>query len=128
MTSWLKLTIASTPSLEEEIAACLHEGGTIGVESREGRLDAYFPEPLDVEALLVRLRTCLSRAGARLDVLSRESIEDGLWHERWMESLQPFAVGERFLIAPGLAAPSPHTGRIVIRLTPGRAFGTGEHP
>ena len=57
---------------------------------------------------------------------SSEAEADGAWHERWMASLAPIAG-----LAPARRArsrgPSDPSGRIIIRLTPGRAFGTGEH-
>src|SRR5262249_6133824 len=60
-------------------------------------------------------------------IAADEEVADGRWHERWVERLAPFPIGERFLVVPGGTAPDDTGGRIAIRLTPGRAFGTGEH-
>ena len=57
-----------------------------------------------------------------------ERVRDERWVERYQETLRPFAIGRRFWIDPtGVAREPAPTGRIAIRLTPGRAFGTGEH-
>ena len=47
--------------------------------------------------------------------------------ERFQQSLRPIALGRGFLVVPGAEEPEAG-GRSVIRLVPGRAFGTGEHP
>jgi ribosomal protein L11 methyltransferase len=54
-------------------------------------------------------------------------VEEEPWVERYQAGLRPFGIGARFVVDPtGVAARRP--GRTVLRLVPGRAFGTGEHP
>lgn len=126
MTSWRRLTFSFPPAALDDLITCLHEAGTLGAEVRGERLDAYFAEPLDEATLLETLRLEIgSDAVPRLE--SSEPMPDGFWHERWMESLVPFEVGDSFVVVPGPATPADARGRRVIRLTPGRAFGTGEH-
>jgi ribosomal protein L11 methyltransferase len=56
-----------------------------------------------------------------------EPVEDGRWVERYQAALAPMPVGARFVVVPGAARPEP-SERVEIRVVPGMAFGTGEHP
>jgi ribosomal protein L11 methyltransferase len=56
-----------------------------------------------------------------------EPVEERDWVGEYQRRLVPFPLGQRFLVVPGdREAEAP--GRETIRLVPGRAFGTGEHP
>lgn len=48
------------------------------------------------------------------------------WDSAWKAHWQPREVGERLLICPAWLSPPPGD-RLVIRMDPGVAFGTGEH-
>ena len=54
-------------------------------------------------------------------------VVDQDWLGEWKKSWQPVEVGERFIIAPPWAEIPDEHGRIVIRIEPGMAFGTGTH-
>ncbi|HEY9405131.1 MAG TPA: 50S ribosomal protein L11 methyltransferase [Pyrinomonadaceae bacterium] len=59
------------------------------------------------------------------------------WHERevgardwlgeWKKSWRPVEVGARFVVAPPWGEVEDRPGRIIIRIEPGMAFGTGTH-
>ena len=122
MRSWRRLILQVPDADQEPVVALLHEYGTLGVASDEGRLIAYFPPGSDEDVG----RVLSSPEIATLRVVSDDVIADERWHERWMERLEAFPVGERFVVVPvGRAIPAG--GRIALRVTPGRAFGTGEH-
>lgn len=127
MVRWRCLLFSFAESALEDLITGLHEAGSLGAEVRGDRLVAYFADPIDEEALLQSLLNLLGPNGHELKLESSHSVSDGLWHERWMESLVPFEVGDSFLVVPGPSTPDATGGRRVIRLTPGRAFGTGEH-
>ena len=55
------------------------------------------------------------------------AIQESDWSEAWKEHYRPIRVGERLIIVPAWLE-SPEAGRIVIRMDPGMAFGTGTHP
>ncbi len=56
-------------------------------------------------------------------------VENEDWNLSWKKHWFPDPVGSRLLILPAwLEAPEEHADRIVIRLDPGSAFGTGSHP
>jgi len=57
-----------------------------------------------------------------------ESVPDCRWVERYQQALASFSLGVRFHVDPGGGGETEVlAGRIVLRLAPGRAFGTGEH-
>ncbi len=129
MSTWRRLSLQLPEELLEEVTAVLHDAGCLGAEWRDGLLDAWFDEKagFDPEAIASRIDAVLGPRGAAVRLRASESTPDGRWHERWMEGLQPFEVAGRFLIVPGPDVLRPASGLEVLRLTPGRAFGTGEH-
>ncbi|MFQ5701676.1 MAG: 50S ribosomal protein L11 methyltransferase [Acidobacteriota bacterium] len=128
MRTWRRLLLVVPDRSREALIVALHEHGSLGVEERAGRLVAYFPVDIDDNALLARLQRELGAEGASWRSCESDLILDGAWHDRWLEKLEPFRVGKSFLVIPGHKGPRPTPGRFPIRLTPGRAFGTGEHP
>ncbi|MGH2620206.1 MAG: 50S ribosomal protein L11 methyltransferase [Anaerolineales bacterium] len=58
---------------------------------------------------------------------SFRSIGEQDWAEVWKREYQPLAIGRRLMVIPNWSAPDPG-GRLVVRLEPGMAFGTGAHP
>lgn len=58
--------------------------------------------------------------------LSRLHEED--WANSWKEYYKPQKVSERIVVVPGWEEYNPEKGEIVIKLDPGMAFGTGNHP
>ena len=62
-------------------------------------------------------------------------IEEEDWSNSWKEQWQPTPIGDRFIIYPAwLDPPDDHSNqdneppRLILRLDPGAAFGTGTHP
>ena len=55
-------------------------------------------------------------------------IQDQNWMEAWKENFQPIPVGQKILILPAWKIPAEEEERIVIRINPAMAFGTGTHP
>ena len=124
MRSWRRLILEVPEADQESAIVLLHECGTLGVASEEGRLIAWFAAAPDDPVGRILGAAAVSPS---LRILSDEQVADERWHERWMERLEPFPIGERFVVVPG-AKPLPAGERIALRVTPGRAFGTGEHP
>jgi ribosomal protein L11 methyltransferase len=55
-------------------------------------------------------------------------IKDENWMEAWKAHYHPIPVGKILLIMPAWVQPKGNEGRIVIRINPAMAFGTGTHP
>ncbi len=81
-------------------------------------------------ALDTRLRTFLTSLGALGFTTAPAPIITALadrdWNEAWREHFRPLPVGRRLLVAPPWDVPRS-SGRMVLIIEPGRAFGTGHH-
>ena len=131
--AWRLLSAFVPSGLDDEVASVLGTG-SLGVEIVPGgpglsTVRVYLGAGDDPEAWRARARRVLSAHGltegdARLAIVD---VADEAWVTRWQEGLAAIPIGSRFLVLPheGLTAPE---GREAIRLVPGMAFGTGEHP
>ena len=58
-----------------------------------------------------------------------DELADEDWSLSWKQHWQPDPVGEMLLILPAwLAVPEEHAQRLILKMDPGSAFGTGSHP
>ncbi len=82
---------------------------------------ALFPEQTDQQKLAVALRDVVE--GSELHFTQ---VEDRDWQSDWQQTLHAIRFGERLWVVPdGVAFNNPG---IRITMSPGLAFGTGEHP
>ena len=111
------------------------EAGALGTETREigearVAITAYFNDTIDEEVVRGKLLGALSvynLSPALLRELRIHEVANRDWLAEWKKSWQPVEVGERFIIAPPWCEINDAKGRIVIRIEPGMAFGTGTH-
>lgn len=54
------------------------------------------------------------------------SVDDEDWANNWKKYYKPLEIGKRLLVLPSWE-PKPQTDRVVLKLDPGMAFGTGAH-
>ncbi len=119
----------------------LMEGGALGTETRDTDTEVtvlgYFetcPDIATVRAALVDAFRIYNLAETSLVDLKVCELADRDWLAEWKKDWQPVEVG-RFIIAPPWSeiteplavASACKQGRIVIRIEPGMAFGTGTH-
>ncbi|HMG75904.1 MAG TPA: 50S ribosomal protein L11 methyltransferase [Pyrinomonadaceae bacterium] len=117
----------------EAIEYGLMEAGAQGTETNESganvMVSGYFDAIPDLEivrtALLDALRIYNLDSAGLIDLKTRE-VPDRDWLAEWKKDWQPVEVG-RFTIAPPWSEIKDRPGRIVIRIEPGMAFGTGTH-
>jgi ribosomal protein L11 methyltransferase len=132
---WYAIELTIETAAREAAEYALMEAGALGTESREG--DEHFvlavgyfaalPERERVrDALLEALRVYGLPSSSVREMEFRE-VADRDWLGEWKKSWQPVAVGQRFLIAPPWSEITDATDRLVIRIEPGMAFGTGTH-
>ena len=132
---WQALDLITTREAREAVEYALMEAGALGTETAEGendtlRVSAYFDQLPDRE----RVRSELAEALRIYELPSssvRETtireVSDHDWLLEWKKGWQPVEVGERFIIAPPWVEISDAHNRLVIRIEPGMAFGTGTH-
>ena len=131
-----ELTVAVPPDASEGLTNFVWELGALGVIEEEtaghgARLRAFFPANADTGTLATRVEGYLgaleSLGFARAGAPAVAAVADSDWAEAWRAHFAPLPIGRRLVIAPPWDTPSDADGRLVLRLEPGRAFGTGQH-
>jgi ribosomal protein L11 methyltransferase len=134
---WFAIDITLEPAAREAAEYALSEAGALGTEEAiepdaDGllRVSAYFDRPPDRErareALSDALRIYELPSSSVRDISARE-VEARDWLGEWKKSWRPVSIGERFVVAPPWSEIDGEADRIVIRIEPGMAFGTGTH-
>jgi ribosomal protein L11 methyltransferase len=134
--TWYAIDVAIEPAAHEAVEYALMEAGALGTETGTtdetdglARVTGYFSEVPNRESLrsvlLEALRIYELPSSSVRDMDLRE-VADRDWLAEWKKNWQPVEVG-RFVIAPPWAEVRDAPGRIVIRIEPGMAFGTGTH-
>jgi ribosomal protein L11 methyltransferase len=81
----------------------------------------------DLSETRVRLAVAASIGPARMPPIRFSILEEQDWLANWRESLRPMQFGAHFWICPPrISCPDPNG--IVVRISPGLAFGSGFHP
>ncbi|WP_373529273.1 50S ribosomal protein L11 methyltransferase [Nostoc sp.] len=133
--TWWELQILCEPDLEDSIFWRLENFGSRGTASEnKGNLSlvrAYLStiqtQLLDLAALSLWLRQDALCIGLSSPLVQWQLIDEEDWATSWKQYWHPQEIGDRFLINPAWL-PSPEASeRLVIRLDPGVAFGTGGH-
>lgn len=133
--TWWELQILCEPDLEDSIFWRLENFGCRGtaVENKGNAslVKAYLPEfqahLLDLAALSLWLRQDALCVGLTAPALNWQIINEEDWGTSWKQYWHPEKIGDRFLINPAWLPLPESTDRLVIRLDPGVAFGTGNH-
>lgn len=113
----------------------LIEAGAIGTETRDidgGHIliKGYFDKPVETAYLRNVLEDALRVYGhppSAIVNLTTHEIPDRDWLAEWKKGWQPVEVGRTFIVAPPWNEITDARDRIVIRIEPGMAFGTGTH-
>jgi ribosomal protein L11 methyltransferase len=132
---WYALDVDNEAAAREAIEFGLMEAGALGTETTDladklVRVTAYFDRMPNRESLRRELTDALRVYGlpsSSVREMTVRAVADEDWLGEWKKSWQPVEVGERFIIAPPWAELSESRDRIVIRIEPGMAFGTGTH-
>lgn len=133
--SWWEIQILCDQTAEDLIFWRLEDFGCRGTSSEmKGHtcfVQAYLPQIqaqlLDLSALSLLLRQDALCAGLPLPVIQWHLIDEEDWASSWKEYWQPQETGDRLLINPAWMPIPESTDRLVLRLDPGVAFGTGNH-
>jgi len=154
---WTRLSVRVPPSVADPLGTRCIELGAPGVvldqrDLRRGattdggvraprvgaaRFTAYFPPAVDPHGVEAELHAFLDALARELPEARRRQLRfEPFWPEAyaqsWRRHFPPVRVGKRLLVAPSWTdakKPAAAAGkRLVLRVDPARAFGTGHHP
>lgn len=134
--NWWEIQVLCEPALEDLVFLRLENFGCQGMASQtKGSsclISAYLPQEkaqlLDLSALSILLRQDALCMSLQIPVVNWSLIEEEDWGVSWRRYWHPQKIGDRFLINPAWLPVPTDTDRLVLRLDPGVAFGTGDHP
>jgi len=132
---WWEIQILSDPALEDLIFWRLETFGCHGASSQfqdASRLvQAYLPQAQVQQSALKGLAQLLQQdaaeAGFTPPSVGWHLVDEEDWANSWKQYWHPQEVGERLLIYPAWLPLPQATERLLLRLNPGVAFGTGAH-
>ncbi len=136
VSNWWEVEILCDPNLEDSFFWRLEKFGCRGmVTETQGNLSflrTYLPEMqaglLDLAALSLWLHQDALMLGLIVPKVKWHLIDEQDWSSSWKQHWQPEKVGDRFLIYPAWLPVPEESDRTILRLDPGVAFGTGNHP
>jgi ribosomal protein L11 methyltransferase len=132
--SWHALDVELEATAREAVEYALMEAGALGTETENSddsliHVTGYFETVPDRERIRAELFEAMRiynlPSSSVRDMNVREVVERD-WLEEWKQNWRPVEVG-RFIVAPPWSELPDTHDRIVIRIEPGMAFGTGTH-
>lgn len=134
--SWWEIQVLCDPVLDDMVFWRLRKFGCRGtateLKGTTSLVRAYLPEgqarALDLAALSLLLRQDALTLQQPIPIVQWHLIDEEDWSSAWKDHWQPQEIGDRFLIYPAWMTPPADSQRLILRLDPGAAFGTGTHP
>lgn len=135
--TWFAVDVLLAPEAVEAVEFGLNEAGASGTEySTLGKKEigetacviGYFDEKPDLQATETEIKKSLTIYDLPLDSvkeISSREIENQDWLAEWKKHWRPTETA-KFVIAP-VWSKIENTGKIIIRIEPSMAFGTGTH-
>ena len=134
--TWHALDVMAAPNAAEAVEHALNELGSLGTETDQLRkkpgedivVTGYFTELPDQQTVEEQFAAALEAFELPTEAIREtnwRTVEDRDWLAEWKKHWKATEVG-RFVIAPPWEQVSP-TEKIVIRIEPNMAFGTGTH-
>ena len=141
--TWHLATVSVPPLMVETASSVLFDLGCGGIvtlcESEDAvKLGAYFAPETNAGLLAFLISSAMAEWEIRVPLAAIDvvPVPDEDWMKKWKEGFEPVPVGDRLLISPSWKLPdtadldSPaaeFSGRVVVQIDPGMAFGTGTH-
>jgi len=123
------LDVDLEPQAGEAVEYALMEAGALGTENNNQTVTGYFVETPNRERVRAELFEALriyELPSSSVRDMNLREVADRDWLEEWKQSWQPVEIG-RFVIAPPWSRLDDRPDRLIIRIEPGMAFGTGTH-
>jgi ribosomal protein L11 methyltransferase len=133
--NWWEIQVLGLAELEDNIFWRLQAWGCQGAASQtQGelrRVCGYRAQSQvqlpDLEALAQNILADAEDLGLTPPSVTWQTVAEEDWATSWQQYWHPQEVGERLLICPAWLEPPAGNSRLVLRLNPGVAFGTGTH-
>jgi ribosomal protein L11 methyltransferase len=131
---WHALDISAEAQAREAVEYALMEAGALGTETTEAddktvSVTGYFDRTPDRERVRAELAEALriyELPSSSVREMNLREVANEDWLGEWKKNWQPVESGP-FIIAPPWSEIEFPNNRIVIRIEPGMAFGTGTH-
>jgi ribosomal protein L11 methyltransferase len=132
---WYAVDVDAMPDALEAVEYALMEAGARGTEERGPALNGYvavagyFEREPEIERVRAALLDALRIYGLQspsVRAMRLREVEQRDWLGEWKKNWRAVEVG-RFVVAPPWDEVEETGGRIVLRVEPGMAFGTGTH-
>jgi ribosomal protein L11 methyltransferase len=133
---WLELSIEIDPVAHEALSAFLFDLGCEGIVSEDSphhALKAYFSFQKGLEDIqnqingfILKLEDIFPEVQSPKLIFNK--IEDQDWNRQWRRFFRPDRVTKRLTVFPAWESIPKDYEDHVIRIEPGLAFGTGQHP
>ena len=141
MKKWLKITIRTQPVLVESISdfliGVMDAGVEISIDEKielktiNVYLEKDDPTPTEITDSIATATFHINELAEIFGVdrpqIDWQEIEEEDWGRNWKKYFVPFAVTDRFVIAPTWEKYETKNDEIVLVMDPGMAFGTGHH-
>ena len=132
----MEISLQADPLLHDPLTSFLFDLGCTGVVSEDfddRTLRAYLPftqDPEGIKSRIIRYLQELSRIfpDIPLPAMRFSRVEEQDWGLEWRRFFRPVRVTQGLLILPAWEEPPETDAPYIIRMDPGPAFGTGQHP
>jgi ribosomal protein L11 methyltransferase len=131
---WHALDVELEPDAREAVEYALMEAGALGTETNGDdtgllQVTGYFtnsPGRERVRAELLEALRIYNLPSSSVRDMTVRQVTNRDWLAEWKKGWQPVEIG-RFIIAPPWTQIEPADHRVILRIEPGMAFGTGTH-
>lgn len=131
---WFSAGIETLSEAAEAVEFALLESGALGteismsVEDKDPLLTVvgYFNEQIELRPKLDEALQIYGFPPAAVTAIRWQEVEQRDWLEEWKKGWQPVESG-RYIVAPTWSEIADAPDKIIIRIEPGMAFGTGTH-
>ncbi|MBI3753795.1 MAG: 50S ribosomal protein L11 methyltransferase [Deltaproteobacteria bacterium] len=128
--TWFEIEARGHARGAESAAAVLIAFGSPGIleleEDKDGEkiIKAYIPADTSLNKNRMLLRQGLKKFGW---TYTGGFFENADWLTKWKEHIKPIRISHRLTIKPTWKRVAQQSGRIIVEIDPGMAFGTGSH-
>lgn len=129
---WIRVEVSCNPDCAEDLSAEIAQAFDVSVEITGLGVCLYLEEERFLAEGRQRLDWVLDEFGKsghidQLPTYESSHFPEEDWLEKWRINFKPLRVGRHWIIAPTWDELNPGPEDRLIRIDPGRAFGTGHH-